>query len=83
MTVVHTLKKRSAEPESHFKSVLDQVATDPTQDPGACSSLLIPAEALGRQPAQDRASSVSQALLVGGTPLRKCVHLTLAQISPL
>jgi transposase len=33
MSVVHTLKKRSADPERHFKSVLDQLAADPSQDP--------------------------------------------------
>ena len=33
MTVVHTLKKRSRDPESHFKSVLDQWAADPSQNP--------------------------------------------------
>jgi transposase len=33
MSVVHTLKKRSADPEHHFKSVLDQLAADPSQDP--------------------------------------------------
>jgi transposase len=33
MTVVHTLKKRSADPERHFKSVLDQLAADPSQNP--------------------------------------------------
>jgi len=33
MSVVHTLKKRSADPERHFKSVLEQLAADPSQDP--------------------------------------------------
>jgi hypothetical protein len=33
MSVVHTLKKRGADPESHFKRVLDQLADDPSQDP--------------------------------------------------
>ena len=33
MSVVHTLKKRCADPESHFKRVLDQFADDPSQDP--------------------------------------------------
>jgi hypothetical protein len=33
MSVVHTLAKRVADPESHFKSVLDQLAADSTQDP--------------------------------------------------
>jgi transposase len=33
MSVVHTLKKRCADPESHFKRVLDQLADDPSQDP--------------------------------------------------
>jgi len=33
MSVVHTLAKRVADPEAHFKSVLDQLAADPTQDP--------------------------------------------------
>ena len=32
MSVVHTLAKRVADPEAHFKSVLDQLAADPTQD---------------------------------------------------
>jgi len=35
MSVVHTLVKRVADPESHFKSVLDQLAADPTPDPVA------------------------------------------------
>ena len=35
MSVVHTLAKRVADPEAHFKSVLDQLAADPTQDPAA------------------------------------------------
>jgi len=35
MSVVHTLAKRVPDPESHFKSVLDQLAADPTQDPVA------------------------------------------------
>jgi len=29
---VHTLVKRFRDPESHFKSVLDQLAADPNQD---------------------------------------------------
>ena len=33
MSVVHTLVKRVADPESHFKSVLDQLAADPAKDP--------------------------------------------------
>ena len=33
MSVVHTLAKRVADPESHFKSVLDQLAADPTRNP--------------------------------------------------
>jgi transposase len=32
MSVVHTLAKRVGDPESHFKSVLDQLAVDHTQD---------------------------------------------------
>jgi transposase len=35
MSVVHTLVKRLANPEAHFKSVLDQLAADPIQDPVA------------------------------------------------
>jgi hypothetical protein len=35
MSVVHTLAKRSPDPEAHFKAVLDQLAADPTQDPAA------------------------------------------------
>ncbi len=35
MSVVHTLAKRIADPEARFKSVLDQLAADPTQDPAA------------------------------------------------
>lgn len=35
MSVVHTLAKRVPDPESHFKSVLDRLAADPTQDPVA------------------------------------------------
>jgi transposase len=35
MSVVHTLAKRVADPEAHFKAVLDQLAADPTQDPAA------------------------------------------------
>jgi transposase len=35
MSVVHTLAKRVADPEAHFKSVLDRLAADPTQDPVA------------------------------------------------
>ena len=35
MSVVQTLVKRVADPEAHFKSVLDQLAADPTQDPVA------------------------------------------------
>ena len=33
MTLVHTLALRVADPEAHFKSVLDQLAEDPTHDP--------------------------------------------------
>lgn len=33
MSVVHTLVKRFRDPESHFKSVLDRLAADPTKDP--------------------------------------------------
>ncbi len=33
MSVVHTLALRRADPELHFKSVLDQMARDPSQDP--------------------------------------------------
>lgn len=32
MSVVHTLAKRVPDPETHFKSVLDQLAADPKQD---------------------------------------------------
>jgi transposase len=32
MTVLHTLKKRFADPQEHFKSVLDQLAADPALD---------------------------------------------------
>lgn len=39
MSLVHTLALRVADPETHFKSVLDQLASDPGQDP---VSLLIP-----------------------------------------
>jgi transposase len=35
MSVVHTLAKRVSDPESRFKSVLDRLAADPTQDPVA------------------------------------------------
>ena len=35
MSVVHTLVKRIDDPETHFKSVLDQLAADPKQDPVA------------------------------------------------
>ena len=35
MSVVHTLAKRVADPEAHFKAVLDQLAADPAQDPVA------------------------------------------------
>ena len=35
MSVVQTLAKRVPDPEAHFKSVLDQLAADPTQDPVA------------------------------------------------
>lgn len=35
MSVVHTLVKRVADPEAHFKAVLDQLAADPTQKPVA------------------------------------------------
>ena len=35
MSVVHTLAKRLAHPEAHFKLVLDQLAADPTQNPVA------------------------------------------------
>jgi len=33
MTLVHTLALRVPEPQTHFKSVLDQLAEDPTRDP--------------------------------------------------
>jgi len=33
MSVVHTLAKRVPDPEAHFKSVLDQLAADPTKGP--------------------------------------------------
>jgi len=39
MSVVHTLALRTADPETRFKSALDQLASDPTQDP---VSLLFP-----------------------------------------
>jgi transposase len=32
MSLVHTLALRVSDPEAHFKSVLDQLAHDPTQD---------------------------------------------------
>ena len=32
-TLVHTLAFRFPDPETHFKSVLDQLAEDPTRDP--------------------------------------------------
>ena len=35
MSVVHTLAKRVADPQAHFKSVLDQLAADPTRNPVA------------------------------------------------
>jgi hypothetical protein len=33
MGVLHTLRKRRAEAQAHFKRVLDQLAADPTRDP--------------------------------------------------
>lgn len=33
MSVVHTLVKRVADPEAHFKAALDQLAANPTQNP--------------------------------------------------
>jgi len=33
MTVVHTLKKRVPDPETHFKNILDQLAAQPSQNP--------------------------------------------------
>lgn len=33
MTLAHTLALRSPDPQAHFKSVLDQLAEDPTRDP--------------------------------------------------
>jgi hypothetical protein len=33
MSVVHTLAKRAADPEAHFKAVLDQLAAGPGKDP--------------------------------------------------
>ena len=33
MTLVHTLALRFPDPQTHFKSVLDQLAQDPTRDP--------------------------------------------------
>ncbi len=33
MSLVRTLSLRVADPQTHFKSVLDQLASDPTQDP--------------------------------------------------
>jgi hypothetical protein len=33
MTLVHTLELRFPDPQTHFKSVLDQMAEDPTRDP--------------------------------------------------
>ena len=33
MSVVHTLVKRVADPEAHFKAALDQLAADPTRNP--------------------------------------------------
>ena len=35
MSVLHTLKKRRADAQAHFKWVLDQLATDPQRDPFA------------------------------------------------
>ena len=34
-SVIHTLAKRVPDPEAHFKSVLDQLAADPTKNPVA------------------------------------------------
>ena len=39
MSLIHTLQKRVADPEAHLKSVLDQLALNPTLDP---VSLLFP-----------------------------------------
>ena len=33
MSVLHTLRKRHPDPQAHFKGVLDQLATNPHQDP--------------------------------------------------
>ena len=33
MTLVHTLALRFPDPQTHFKSVLDQRSEDPTRDP--------------------------------------------------
>ena len=33
MTLAHTLALRFPDPQAHFKSVLDQLAEDPTRDP--------------------------------------------------
>jgi len=33
MSTVHTLARRAPDPESHFKSALDQFAADPKPDP--------------------------------------------------
>jgi len=33
MSVLHTLRKRHPDPQAHFKGVLDQLATNPQQDP--------------------------------------------------
>ncbi len=38
MSVVHTLAKRAADPEAHFKAVLDQLAADPAKTLLACCS---------------------------------------------
>ena len=32
MTLLHTLKKRCADPQNYFKSVLDRLAADPALD---------------------------------------------------
>ncbi len=41
MSVLHTLRKRRADAQAHFKWVLDQLATDPQRDPFA---LLFPSD---------------------------------------
>ena len=55
MSRVHALVKRFADPEAHFKAVLDQLAADPIQDPSHCCLVPVEADGATQHPRQTQA----------------------------